>query len=206
MSLETFQAVTKPKVEGTLNLNEIFGQKKLQFFIAFSSLAATTGNSGQSAYSAANMFMKGLVAERRNRGLAGSIIDMSLVVGVGYVERQRKGSGMTPKQLDRILASTMAISEPDLRQVFAEAVLASSPDSGRNFEVVAGIRHVSRREAYRVYWILDPKFSHFIRSFNEAGEEKDEKRSETDAMTQALSAKSVGKALEIIKSKLISLL
>ena len=75
MDLETFQMVVKPKVDGTLFLSELFQENTLDFFIAFSSVVATLGNNGQSAYSAANSFTKTLVNQRRERGLAGSVID-----------------------------------------------------------------------------------------------------------------------------------
>jgi hypothetical protein len=75
MRLEDFQKVVKPKVDGTMFLSELFERNTLDFFIAFSSIVATLGNSGQSAYSAANSFTKALINQRRERGLAGSVID-----------------------------------------------------------------------------------------------------------------------------------
>lgn len=125
MDLETFQLATKPKVEGTIYLNELFSENTLEFFIPFSSVMATTGNIGQMAYSAANCFMKAIVAQRRKRGLAGSVIDISRVIGVGYVERESKVQGMlTENQTERLKtrSGTLPMSEPDLHQLFAEAV------------------------------------------------------------------------------------
>jgi NAD(P)-dependent dehydrogenase (short-subunit alcohol dehydrogenase family) len=75
MDLESFQMVVKPKIDGTVFLSELFKENTLDFFIAFSSVVATLGNSGQSAYSAANSFSKALINQRRARGLAGSVID-----------------------------------------------------------------------------------------------------------------------------------
>ena len=71
-----FEKTLRPKVDGTVFLDEIFSTNDLDFFIVFSSLAAVGGNLGQSAYAAANQFMCGLVANRRMRGLAGSAINM----------------------------------------------------------------------------------------------------------------------------------
>jgi hybrid polyketide synthase/nonribosomal peptide synthetase ACE1 len=75
MDLETFQTAVKPKVDGTMFLSEMFQENSLDFFIAFSSVVATIGNNGQSAYSAANSFTKALINQRREHGLAGSVID-----------------------------------------------------------------------------------------------------------------------------------
>ena len=71
-----FERSLRPKVDGTVFLDELFGSDDLDFFIVFSSLAAVGGNMGQSAYAASNQFMCGLVANRRMRGLAGSAINM----------------------------------------------------------------------------------------------------------------------------------
>lgn len=71
-----FEKTLRPKVEGTVFLDEVCSSNDLDFFIVFSSLAAVGGNLGQSAYAAANQFMCGLVANRRMRGLAGSAINM----------------------------------------------------------------------------------------------------------------------------------
>ena len=71
-----FEKTLRPKVDGTVFLDEIFSSSDLDFFIVFSSLAAVGGNLGQSAYAVANQFMCGLVANRRMRGLAGSAINM----------------------------------------------------------------------------------------------------------------------------------
>jgi hybrid polyketide synthase/nonribosomal peptide synthetase ACE1 len=85
MDLESFQTVIKPKVDGTLFLNQLFQENTLDFFIAFSSVVATMGNSGQSAYSAANGFTKALVNQRRERGLAGSVIDSKCTMTSGLL-------------------------------------------------------------------------------------------------------------------------
>jgi hypothetical protein len=130
MELETFQLGTKSKVEGTIYLDQLFSENTLDFFIPFSSIMATTGNMGQMAYSAANCFMKAIVAQRRKRGLAGSVIDISRVVGVGYVERESKVQGrLTENQTERLItrSGTLPMSESDLEEnlgiqgVFARA-------------------------------------------------------------------------------------
>ena len=71
-----FEKTLRPKVDGTVFLDEIFSTVDLDFFIVFSSLAAVGGNLGQTAYAVANQFMCALVANRRMRGLAGSAINM----------------------------------------------------------------------------------------------------------------------------------
>lgn len=72
----TFSKVLRPKVDGTVYLDEIFNKDDLDFFIVTSSLASVSGNIGQTAYAAANAFMCSLIAGRRMRGLAGSALNM----------------------------------------------------------------------------------------------------------------------------------
>lgn len=75
--------VTRPKVEGSIYLDELFQDTSLDFFVFFSSLAAVTGNLGQSNYSAANCFMSGLAEQRRQKGLAASVINIGPVLESG---------------------------------------------------------------------------------------------------------------------------
>ena len=71
MKLSTMTDVLKPKVDGSKHLDELFSQDTLDFFILFSSMSSVVGNSGQSNYIAANMYMTSLAFQRKKRGLAG---------------------------------------------------------------------------------------------------------------------------------------
>ncbi|GKT65227.1 polyketide synthase-nonribosomal peptide synthetase 1 [Colletotrichum tofieldiae] len=84
---EMLQQVLRPKVDDTLHLDKLFGDKKdLDWFIVLTSFASIIGNMGQVAYSAASSFQTALVRNSRSRGLPGSAIDINMVVGIGYVE------------------------------------------------------------------------------------------------------------------------
>lgn len=52
-----FEEVLRPKVQGTLYLDRITQSWELDFFVCFSSIAATLGNVGQIDYAMANSFM-----------------------------------------------------------------------------------------------------------------------------------------------------
>jgi malonyl CoA-acyl carrier protein transacylase/SAM-dependent methyltransferase/NAD(P)-dependent dehydrogenase (short-subunit alcohol dehydrogenase family) len=165
MDLPTFHQNTAPKVEGTLYLDEMFPDKSLDWFIAFSSIAATVGNMGQMAYTAANMFMKALIRQRRARGVAGSVIDVSRVFGVGYIEREMKlQTSLGREQATRLMkkSGSMIMSEPDLHQLFAEAILAGRPGSMANPEIITGVQTLRIEEAKEVLWSGHPRFGHFI--------------------------------------------
>jgi hypothetical protein len=59
-----------PKVDGALHLHELTADRKLSFFVLFSSAAAALGAPGQGNYAAANGFLDALAHHRRAQGLA----------------------------------------------------------------------------------------------------------------------------------------
>jgi len=171
MDLETFHLNTRPKVEGTTYLDEMFPDNSLDWFIAFSSISATVGNMGQMAYTAANMFMKALIQQRRARGVAGSTIDISQVFGVGYIEREMKlQTSLSREQATRLMnrSGTLIMSEPDLHQLFAEAIVAGRPGSGANPEIITGVKTLSSLESKEALWAGHPRFGRFIQDVGAA--------------------------------------
>ena len=58
--MERMNKVFLPGIKGSTYLEEIFRHIELEFFVFFLSMDAVSGNPGQSAYAAANMFMASL--------------------------------------------------------------------------------------------------------------------------------------------------
>ena len=117
----------KPKVDGTNQLDELFGEgSDLDFFILFSSLANTVGNRGQSNYLAANGYMQTIAAQRRARGLTASVMHIGMVIGIGVVSQDAALESSLKRQ------KWMAISEPAFLDMFAECVICGRPDSGHS--------------------------------------------------------------------------
>jgi hybrid polyketide synthase/nonribosomal peptide synthetase ACE1 len=156
-SAEKMNEALRPKVDGSAHLDGLFSTSKLDFFILFSSLIYITGNFGQNFYSVGNAFMVSLVHRRRQRGLVGSVMNLGALSGIGYIAR-------TDHSLqDRLAAGGYGImSELDYHNFFAEAVLAGTPESGRDPEVSAGVRFVNPKEKTPPRWVEDPKFSHYV--------------------------------------------
>jgi hybrid polyketide synthase/nonribosomal peptide synthetase ACE1 len=166
MTLDQFNNVLAPKVDGSKNLDILFqnDENKLDFFVMFSSAVGVTGNIGQSNYSAANMFMTGLAANRRKRGLAGSTINIGVILGVGYVTRE------TSQSLQDNLARSghSWMSEEDFHTLFAEGILAGSPDSTQEPDLNSGLRIVGAGDSQRPSWSFSPKFQHLVRYMDSA--------------------------------------
>ena len=158
MDADGLNMVLKPKVDGTVYLDEVYQDASLDFFILFSSITCVFGNSGQSSYTAANMFMTSLAANRRNRGLVASVMDIGAMLGTGYMDRE-----LSQSRRDELLGmGYLGMSERDFHQTFAEAVVAGIPENGQHPEIIAGLRCVTSDEAKFTRWFESPKFQHCI--------------------------------------------
>ncbi|KAK7710249.1 NRPS [Diaporthe eres] len=151
-TLDDFQAVLAPKVQGSKNLDDLFFATDLEFFVLFSSIASVVGSKGQSNYGAANLFMHSLARQRRNRGVAASVMDIAMLLGVGYVARSLDQYESQMKQY-----SYMAISEPEFHNIFAAAIVSGKPGSGHSPEIITGVGPDSEAP-----WKRDPRFSHYV--------------------------------------------
>ncbi|MFF9398978.1 SDR family NAD(P)-dependent oxidoreductase [Streptomyces sp. NPDC014744] len=68
---EQWEAVLAPKVDGMVHLDRATARLALDFFLAFSSGAAVTGNPGQADYATANAYLDAYAAVRNSRVAAG---------------------------------------------------------------------------------------------------------------------------------------
>lgn len=160
MTYDQMMRVLKPKVDGTRFLDEIFYDEPLEFFILFSSLSCVFGNSGQSNYAAANMYMIGLAAQRRQRGAAASVIDIGAVMGIGYMAREVSDSVLA--QL--VGAGYRKMSEWDFRLAFANAILAGRVGSGHSEELITGLHVAAPEEDFKPTWCENSRFGYVVRS------------------------------------------
>ncbi|KID72760.1 Polyketide synthase-nonribosomal peptide synthetase [Metarhizium brunneum] len=193
LDMERFKKVTQPKVEGSIYLEEIFHDINLDFFVFFSSMACVTGNPGQSAYAAANMFMSGLAAQRRRRGLNASVVHMGAIFGNGYVTRE-----LTLAQQEFLRkVGNLWLSEQDFRQIFAEAVFASQPQNGGSSELSTGLMMIDNGDDFKrnITWFYNPMFQHCIKEIEDdesAGDgRKDQRIPVKTQLQQAVNAAEV---------------
>ncbi|KUJ09893.1 ketoacyl-synt-domain-containing protein [Mollisia scopiformis] len=155
MSWDDFAAVFAPKVAGSKNLDDMFGTEPLDFFICFSSTTSIVGSFGQSAYAAANHYMARLIKSRLRRGLAGSVIHISILTGFGYIFRRDAEHADTIHKA--ILPRMERQSETDLHEMLAEAIVCGRPGSGQPSELITGIRTVFQED-----WREDPRLSCYM--------------------------------------------
>jgi amino acid adenylation domain-containing protein len=90
--------VLAPKMQGAWNLHEKTLKGELDFFVAFSSVAAIWGSARQAHYAAGNAFLDGLIAYRRVHGLPATTLNFGPWSGGGMVSgeflRQLESSGL----------------------------------------------------------------------------------------------------------------
>ncbi|KAL9034238.1 MAG: hypothetical protein Q9214_007134, partial [Letrouitia sp. 1 TL-2023] len=158
MDYDEMMDTLRPKIDGSRVLDEVFQDNTLDFFVLFSSITSACGNIGQANYTTANMFMVGLAEQRKKKGLAGSVIDIGAMMGIGVLVRDR--SFALQKQLRDY--GYLWMSEREFHQSFAEAMIAGRPGSLQSPEVMAGIKLTPRDEIGTTQWAGNPRFSHCL--------------------------------------------
>ena len=198
MPFEKMNKVLRPKVQGAIFLDELFQETTLDFFVFFSSVTAIAGNRGQSAYTTANMFMSALATQRRQKGLAASILHIGAVMGVGYINR-----GFS-EAIFAALRKTgfMLMSEREFCLCFGEAVLASHPLSGRNAEVLTALETI-KLGGISPQWAKFRRFQYCIH-VNDGVDKKAKKKAVTvSTKISLLEATSAEEVLVIVQGKII---
>lgn len=157
MDISTWHRVLGPKTIGSKNLDTVFSDPCLEFFIMTSSFAAIGGHAGQSNYAAANMFMNGLAANRRKRGLAASALNIGVIYGLGLLAREDRRGTYSGLERD----GYPPISERDLHHMFMEAIEAGRPVAGQVGELTTGLARYRVDDPNPMHWHLDRRFCHF---------------------------------------------
>ncbi|KAI0117978.1 polyketide synthetase [Nemania sp. FL0031] len=196
--LETLKTVLRPKMDASIYLNNLFQKDTLDFFILFSSISAILGTFGQSSYSAANMFMASLVKQRRLRGLAGSVIHIGPVFGVGYIAQQK----FNPLSLKMPMAY-LNMSERDFHQLFAEGIMAGRSDLNGPIEIITGVRQVRLDEDPQPRWASDPIMSHYLLNSKSEVTAQGNAKSKAPLKVRLLEAQSQGQVNSLIKGALL---
>lgn len=191
LDLPRFENVLRPKVQGTLLLDEIFKDNILDFMIFLSSMASITGNPGQVAYNAANMFMASLAAQRRQRGLATHAINLGAIVGNGYVTRELS----IDQQSYLYRTGHNWMSEQDFHETFAEGVI-SCLHGARDADPCSSLR-IDDDQSKK--WYMNPMFQHLVSRRDPliAGERTG--KSGLALKTQLINSSSQFEAMEILQ-------
>lgn len=198
MSWTDFAAVLAPKLQGTQNLDELFGDNhpELEFFIALSSTMTVVGNIGQSAYNAANLAMTSLIRQRRQRGLPGSVVVLAVMSGFGYVFRTAADHAATLQETG--FARAVRESETELHEMLAEAIVCGQLGSDQPVELITGLE-----TSYEVPRRRDLRLSCFFTQQNNSGPQqatdKASGNNNTSVGAQLLAAKEPAQCLSVLE-------
>jgi myxalamid-type polyketide synthase MxaE and MxaD len=150
MSDESCLRVQEGKVKGALVLDELSRGRGLDFYLAYSSVSGVMGQVGQANYGAANAYLDGLMAKRRERGEAGLSIAWGPWAEVGMWARpggqsyERDGlRPITPEMGREILKRAFHADEYSL------VVLSADFRKLRSSSLLAGLRNVEKRRCNR---------------------------------------------------------
>ncbi|KAI1412497.1 putative FSP1 [Hypoxylon sp. FL1857] len=118
MTLASYKATTRPKVDGTWYLHKQFEKANLDFFIMFSSVLGIIGQASQSSYAVGGTYQDALARWRVAQGLPGVSIDLPGVKTVGYVS-ERAGTAARVQKV-----GSMLIDDDQVLKVLESAILA----------------------------------------------------------------------------------
>lgn len=83
MTLDEYNTAVKPKVHASWNLHDLL-PKNLDFFILLSSGSGIVGKGGQGNYCVGNTYQDALARYRIRNGLKASVVDLGIILSVGY--------------------------------------------------------------------------------------------------------------------------
>lgn len=119
-----FFATIRPKVFGAWNLHEALRERRLDFFIMYSSAAGVLGSPGQASYAAANAFLDALCQARMANGLVATSLQWGAFADVGLAA---KTSGRGQRLASRGLA---ALTPAEGNELFGRVLTQPKPEMG----------------------------------------------------------------------------
>ncbi|XP_045464695.1 fatty acid synthase-like [Harmonia axyridis] len=133
---EKFKICCQPKVAGTIQLDKVSRDEKLDYFVTFSSITCGRGNSGQSNYAFANSAMERICEDRKKSGYPGLAIQWGPIGDVGMAMKLIKNNdtevaGLLPQRMSSCLASMDVLLE-QTNAVVSSFVLADSRHSRKD--------------------------------------------------------------------------
>ncbi|WP_443098170.1 beta-ketoacyl reductase [Actinoalloteichus sp. AHMU CJ021] len=116
-----YDELISSQVGGAVNLDELLGDRQLDAFVLFSSVAAVWGGAEQAAYAAANAVVDSLAERRRRRGLAATSVAWGPWAGTSELEDQLRRFGLIALDPESAVAAlSRAVADGEPRVVVAD--------------------------------------------------------------------------------------
>lgn len=147
---EAYETVCKPKVDGTLRLDELSRKMcpELDHFVVFSSVSCGRGNAGQTNYGYANSVMERICERRVADGLPGLAIQWGAIGDVGVLHDTMGADVVVGGTLPQKISSCMAVMDRFLSQShpvvssLVKADLSAKSDNKNKQDLVQSIAHI----------------------------------------------------------------
>lgn len=147
---EAYETVCKPKVDGTLRLDELSRKMcpELDHFVVFSSVSCGRGNAGQTNYGYANSVMERICERRAADGLPGLAIQWGAIGDVGVLHDTMGADVVVGGTLPQKISSCMAVMDRFLSQShpvvssLVKADLSAKSDGKNKQDLVQSIAHI----------------------------------------------------------------
>ena len=156
MTFDEWSQSTDPKIQGTMNLHQLFSEPVgLDFFVTLSSVSSIMGNMGQANYCAGNGFMDALMEWRRNHGLSGLSLNVGLVPDASGLSDIAEDQEQRLRRLNHFSGTEILTHE---LQTLLRVIVGSKISLPH--QIIAGMTdNLSRKNAPSA-WLLDRKFDH----------------------------------------------
>jgi acyl transferase domain-containing protein/surfactin synthase thioesterase subunit/acyl carrier protein len=123
-----FEAASAPKIKGSYYLHKYTKELhiELDYFVLFSSVAASLGNAGQANYAAANSFMDALAAYRHSQGLPALSIawgpwgEVGMAAALAPAHNKQGWIALKPSEGIRGLAASMQYPRANISVIHME--------------------------------------------------------------------------------------
>ena len=155
MSYDDFNTALQPKVSGTANLNQVFANPHLEFFVMLSSIASIAGPRSQANYAAGNAFQDEL-ARSQTKSKAhylslnlGMIDESDVIASNPELRRSAIRAGCIPLQLSELFA-------------LLEYAMSSQARHEKLSQVALGFDRQSLLESQRSGLLEIPLFNHLV--------------------------------------------
>ncbi|EME77538.1 uncharacterized protein MYCFIDRAFT_44966 [Pseudocercospora fijiensis CIRAD86] len=172
MTVDVWDQVVRPKVQGARNLHELTLGMDLDFFVLTSTILSVVGAATQSNYAAANAYLDHLARHRHHRGLQACSLSIGMVVGIGYVEEHEaseialRRNGMYGINMAEFLRNLeLACRRKDMDQVIDEF------DRCAVSNIITGMDPTRiARNSSKTIWQRDARLRHFLQALDDSSE------------------------------------
>jgi len=149
--------------------------------------------------------MIGLAKQRRKRELAASVLDIGMILGIGYINRADIGDGQGVVERSLRAQNYIPVSERDLPHLLAEAILVGKHGAPEDSEIITGLQSYDPAANSQPVWVRNPRFSHLVKAASSASG-KNSNDGPQGLRSQLAAAKKQEELVEIIQEHFIAYL